>query len=146
MAGSDELRDWLTQRSRPILFSTSHPPAVAAACREAIRIFADEPELIERLWASTRRFKAELARLGFDTGVSETPITPVMIGESGAANEFSARLFEEGVFATSVVYPTVAMYGARIRTIVTAAHSDEQLDRALAAFGRVGRQLGLIGG
>ncbi|HXG40160.1 MAG TPA: aminotransferase class I/II-fold pyridoxal phosphate-dependent enzyme, partial [Candidatus Limnocylindrales bacterium] len=122
------------------------PPAVVAACLEAIRIFEEEPELIERLWANTRRFKAELARLGFDTGVSETPITPIIVGESGAAIRFSDRLFEEGIFATSVVYPTVALDAARIRTIVTAAHTDEQLDRALVAFARVGRELGLIAG
>jgi glycine C-acetyltransferase len=146
VAGPAALRDWLTQRSRPFLFSTSHPPAVAAACLEAIHVFREEPWHIERLWTSTRRFKAELARLGFDTGVSETPITPIMVGESGAANEFSRRLFEAGVFATSVVFPTVALDGARLRTIVTAAHSDEQLDRALEAFGRIGRELGIVGG
>jgi glycine C-acetyltransferase len=146
VAGPAALRDWLTQRSRPFLFSTSHPPAVAAACLEAIHVFREEPWHIERLWASTRRFKAELARLGFDTGLSETPITPIMVGESGAANEFSRRLFEAGVFATSVVYPTVALDGARLRTIVTAAHSDEQLDQALEAFGRIGRELGIVGG
>jgi glycine C-acetyltransferase len=146
VAGSAALRDWLTQRSRPFLFSTSHPPAVAAACTEAIRVFREEPWHLERLWTSTRRFKGELSRLGFDTGVSETPITPIIVGESGAANAFSDRLFEEGVFATSVVFPTVALDSARIRTIVTAAHSDEQLDRALEAFDRIGRELGLIGG
>ena len=120
--------------------------AVAAACREAIRVMQDEPELIDRLWTSTRRFKAELARLGFDTGVSETPITPVMMGDPDTASRFSQRLFEEGVFAQPVVFPTVAMDKARIRTIVTAAHTDEQLDRALAAFAMVGRELGLIAG
>jgi glycine C-acetyltransferase len=146
VAGSQALRDLLIQRSRPFLFSTSHPPAVAAACREAIRVLEDEPELIERLWANTRRFKAELARLGFDTGASETPITPVMMGDSAVAGRFSARLFEEGVFAQPVVYPTVALDKARIRTIVTAAHSDEMLDTALAAFDRVGRELALISG
>lgn len=146
VAGSLTLREMLTQRARPFLFSTSHPPAVAAACLEAIRIFDDEPELIERLWSNTRRFKAELTRLGFDTGVSETPITPIMVGESATAIRFSERLFEEGVFATSVVYPTVALDKARLRTIVTAAHSDEQLEVALATFERVGRELGLIAG
>ena len=94
-------------------------------------MFQDEPHLHERLWANTKRFKAELARLGFDTGVSETPITPVIVGESGAAIEFSNRLFDAGVFATSVVFPTVALDRARLRTIVTAAHTDEHLDRAL---------------
>jgi glycine C-acetyltransferase len=146
VAGSQALRDILIQRSRPFLFSTSHPPAVAAACREAIRVLEDEPELIERLWANTRRFKAELARLGFDTGASETPITPVMMGDSAVAGRFSARLFEEGIFAQPVVYPTVALDKARIRTIVTAAHTDEMLDAALAAFDRVGRELAIISG
>lgn len=146
VAGSATLIDYLTQRARPFLFSTSHPPAVVAACLEAIRIFQEEPERIERLWANTRRFKAELRHLGFDTGVSETPITPVMLGESALAIRFSDRLFEEGVYATSVVYPTVPLDKARIRTIVTAAHTDEQLNVALEAFERVGRELGVIGG
>ena len=146
VAGSQDLRDILVQRSRPFLFSTSHPPAVAAACREAIRVMQEEPELHERLWANTRRFKAELARLGFDTGRSETPITPVMMGDPDTAGRFSQRLFEEGVFAQPVVFPTVAIDKARIRTIVTAAHADEQLDQALEAFATVGRELGLIAG
>jgi len=145
VAGSQDLRDILVQRARPFLFSTSHPPAVAAACREAIRVMQDEPELIDRLWTNTRRFKAELARLGFDIGTSETPITPVMMGDPDTAGRFSQGLFDAGVFAQPVVYPTVAMDKARIRTIVTAAHGDEQLDRALDAFRRVGVELGLIG-
>ncbi len=145
VAGSTALREILTQRARPFLFSTSHPPAVVAACREAIRVMVDEPELHERLWANTLRFKAELGRLGFDTGRSETPITPVMMGDPATAMLFSDRLMAEGVFAQPVVYPTVAMDQARIRTIVTAAHADEQLDRALEAFALVGRELGLIG-
>jgi glycine C-acetyltransferase len=146
VAGSRNLREILIQRARPFLFSTSHPPAVAAACREAIRVMQEEPELIERLWANTRRFKAELARLGFDIGRSETPITPVILGDSETTIRFSTKLFEEGVFATSVVFPTVALDRARIRTIVTAAHTDELLDQALEAFGRVGREMGLISG
>ncbi len=146
VAGSQALRDILVQRARPFLFSTSHPPADAAACRAAIRVMEEEPWRIERLWASTKRFKAELTRLGFDTGRSETPITPIIVGESATANRFSGRLFEEGVFATSVIFPTVALDQARLRTIVTAALTDEQLDRALEAFGRVGRELGIIGG
>jgi glycine C-acetyltransferase len=146
VAGSQDLRDILVQRARPFLFSTSHPPAVAAACRAAIRVMQEEPELIERLWANTKRFKAELARLGFDTGRSETPITPVMMGDPDTAGRFSQRLFDQGVFAQPVVYPTVAMDKARIRTIVTAAHTDDQLDRALEAFATAGRELGLIGG
>ncbi len=146
VAGSQVLRDLLIQRGRPFLFSTSHPPAVAAACLAAIRVLEEEPELIERLWANTRRYKAELARLGFDTGVSETPITPVMVGDSATAIRFADRLLEEGVWATSVVYPTVPLDGARLRTIVTAAHTDDELDACLAAFARVGRELGLISG
>src|SRR4051812_8295392 len=141
VAGSQALRDILIQRARPFLFSTSHPPAVAAACREAIRVLEDEPELIDRLWSNTRRFKAELTRLGFDTGASETPITPVMMGDSATAGRFSERLFAEGIFAQPVVYPTVAIDKARLRTIVTAAHTAEMLDTALGAFDRVGHEL-----
>jgi glycine C-acetyltransferase len=146
VAGSQALRDMLIQRARPFLFSTSHPPAVAAACIAAIHVLQEEPELINRLWVNTIYFKGELKRLGFDTGVSETPITPVMMGESAMAQRFSQRLFEEGVFAQAVVYPTVPLDKARIRTIVTAEHSTEQLDRCLEAFAKVGRELGLIGG
>jgi glycine C-acetyltransferase len=146
VAGSQDLRDILVQRARPFLFSTSHPPAVVAACREAIRVMLEEPELVERLWTNTRRFKAELTRLGFDTGASETPITPVMMGDPDTAGRFSQRLFEEGIFAQPVVFPTVAIDKARIRTIVTAAHGDEQLDQALEAFATVGRELGLVAG
>jgi glycine C-acetyltransferase len=146
VAGSLALREILTQRSRPFLFSTSHPPAVVAACREAIRVMCDEPELQARLWTNTRYFKAELTRLGFDTGASETPITPVMMGDPDTAGRFSDRLLSEGVFAQPVVFPTVAIDKSRLRTIVTAAHATEQLDIALAAFDRVGRELGLIAG
>jgi len=146
VAGSQNLRDILVQRARPFLFSTSHPPADAAACREAIRVMEEESWRIDRLWASTKRFKSELTRLGFDTGRSETPITPIIVGDSEAAIRFSGRLFEEGVFATSVVFPTVALDQARLRTIVTAALTDDQLDRALEAFASVGRELGLIAG
>lgn len=144
VAGSQALRDILTQRARPFLFSTSHPPAVVAACREALHVMQEEPELQERLWANTARFKAGLTDLGFDTGRSETPITPVMMGDSETAGRFSDRLLDEGVFAQPVVFPTVAIDKARLRTIVTAAHSDDQLDLALAAFERVGHELGLI--
>jgi glycine C-acetyltransferase len=146
VAGSQDLRDLLIQRARPFLFSTSAPPAVAAACLEAIHILEEEPALHERLWANTRRFKAELGRLGFDTGVSETPITPVMMGDSAVAGRFSDRLFDEGIFAQPIVFPTVALDKARIRTIVTAAHTDAHLDLALAAFDRIGHELGLIAG
>jgi len=146
VAGSAALRDLLSQRARPFLFSTSSPPAVAAACIEALAVMREEGELFERLWANTARFKRELARLGFDTGVSETPITPIMVGDSEAAIRFSDQLFEAGIFATSVVYPTVSLDGARLRAIVTAAHTDEHLDQALEAFARIGRQLGIVSG
>ena len=145
VAGPTALREILTQRARPFLFSTSHPPAVVAACRAALRVMQDEPDLLDRLWANTRRFKAELARLGFDTGRSDTPITPVMMGDPETAMRFSDRLADEGVFAQPVVFPTVALEKARIRTIVTAAHTDDHLDRALEAFATAGRELGLIG-
>jgi glycine C-acetyltransferase len=144
VAGSTALREILTQRARPFLFSTSHPPAVVAACREAIRVMQDEPELQQVLWANTRRFKAELARLGFDTGRSETPITPVLMGDPETAMRFSDRLMDEGVFAQPVVFPTVALDKARIRTIVTAAHTAAHLDQSLAAFALVGSELGLL--
>jgi glycine C-acetyltransferase len=146
VAGPRALRELLTQRARPFLFSTSHPPAVAAACIEALAVIQEDDELLTRLWANTRRFKEDLQRLGFDTGASETPITPIMVGDSQAAIRFSDRLFEAGVFATSVVYPTVPLDGARLRTIVTAVHTEEHLDRALEALSRIGRELGIISG
>ncbi|MDQ3897776.1 MAG: glycine C-acetyltransferase [Actinomycetota bacterium] len=145
VAGPTALREVLTQRARPFLFSTSHPPAVVAACREAIRVMQEAPELQERLWANTRRFKAELARLGFDTGRSETPITPVMMGNPETAMRFSDRLMDAGIFAQPVVFPTVAVDKARIRTIVTAAHTDDQLDQALEALAKTGGELELLG-
>jgi glycine C-acetyltransferase len=144
VAGRQHVRDFLIQRSRPFLFSTSHPPAVAAACLAAIDVLEQEPERIERLWANTRFFKTGLARLGLDTGASETPITPVIVGEADAAQRMAARLFELGVFAPSVVYPTVALGRARIRAIVTSEHTDDQLAQCLAAFETAGRELRLI--
>ena len=146
VAGPTALRDLLTQRARPFLFSTSHPPAVAAACIEALAVMQGDDELLERLWANTGRFKGELSRLGFDTGVSETPITPVIVGDAEAAIRFSDALFDAGVFVTSVVYPTVALDAARLRAIVTAAHTDEHLERSLEVIDRTGRELGLIAG
>ncbi|MHB1005021.1 MAG: glycine C-acetyltransferase [Chloroflexota bacterium] len=144
IAGSQVLRDWLIQRGRPYLFSTSHPPAVAATCVTAIDVLLEEPPLIERLWENTRYFKAGLSRLGFNTGSSETPITPVIVGETAKALRLSERLFEEGVFAQAIGYPTVARDRARVRTIVTATHTREDLDTALEAFARVGNELGVI--
>ena len=144
VAGRAHLRDYLIQRSRPFLFSTSHPPAVAAACLAAVDVLEQEPERIERLWENTRFFKAGLESLGFDSGVSQTPITPVIVGESAVAGRMSERLFDLGVFAQAVVYPTVALDKARIRTIVTSEHSRDELEECLAAFATVGRELRLI--
>src|SRR5215218_7025830 len=118
VAGTRALIDFLYHRARPFLFSTSHPPAVAAACLAAIDVLLDEPQIIDRLWDNTRFFKAGLERLGFDTGISESPITPVIAGESARAMKLSDRLFEEGVFAQGIVFPTVQKDKARVRTIV----------------------------
>jgi glycine C-acetyltransferase len=144
VAGRQHLRDYLIQRSRPFLFSTSHPPAVVAACLAAVDVLEQEPERIERLWANTRFFKAGLQQLGFDTGVSETPITPVLVRDSEKAGAMSDRLLELGVFAQAVVYPTVALDKARIRTIVTSEHTHDQLRQCLDAFATVGREQRLI--
>ena len=144
IAGRQHLKDFLIQRCRPLLFSTSQPPAVAAACIAAIDVLEQEPERIARLWENTRFFKSALQRLGFDTGVSETPITPVIAGDEAKAQRLAERLFEEGVFATSVVYPTVALGRARVRTIVTSEHSHADLEACLAAFEKAGRELRLI--
>jgi glycine C-acetyltransferase len=136
--------DLLRQTSRPFLFSAALPPSVAATVKAAVEVMGDEPRHLERLRRNTKLFKDGLTRLGFDTGASETPITPVIIGSSKAAAQMSARLEEEGVIATEIVFPMVAEAQARIRTIVTAAHSEDELTEALAVFARVGRQLGLI--
>jgi glycine C-acetyltransferase len=144
IAGRQHLKDYLTQRCRTLLFSTSQPPAVAAACIAAIDVLENEPERIERLWANTRFFKAGLQDLGFDTGISETPITPVMAGDEDKAQKLAAGLFERGVFATSVVYPTVPLGKARVRTIVTSEHTGDDLQTCLDAFATVGRELRLI--
>jgi glycine C-acetyltransferase len=144
IAGRQHLKDFLTQRCRPLLFSTSQPPAIAAACIAAIDVLEQEPERIERLWDNTRFFKSALKELGFDTGISETPITPVMAGDEAKAQQLAARLFEEGVFATSVVYPTVPLGKARVRTIVTSEHSRDDLQTCIDAFAKVGRELQLI--
>jgi glycine C-acetyltransferase len=146
VAGPQVLREMLVQRARPFLFSTSHPPAVAAACLAAIRVLEEEPELIERLWARTRHFQDGLRSLGFATGATETPITPIPVGDSATAIRFADRLLEEGVWVTSVVYPTVPLDGARLRAIVTATHEVADLDACLDAFARVGRELGLVAG
>jgi len=144
IAGRQHMKDFLTQRCRPLLFSTSQPPAVAAACIAAIGVLENEPERIQRLWDNTAVFKKGLQDLGFDTGISETPITPVMAGDESKAQQLAARLFDEGVFATSVVFPTVALGKARVRTIVTSEHTRDDLQACLNAFEKVGRELRLI--
>jgi glycine C-acetyltransferase len=138
------LVDLLIHRGRPFLFSTSHPPAVTAAAIEAVDIMEHEPELIARLWDNARTFKEGLKALGFDTGKSETPITPVIIGEERAAMEFSDRLFENGVFAQGIAFPTVPRGQARVRTIVSAAHSKDDLQEALDAFAKAGHAVGIL--
>jgi glycine C-acetyltransferase len=145
IAGPHHLIDWLQNRGRPYLFSTSAPPAVVAACIEALDIIRDEPERLERLWSNTRSFKTGLHELGLDTGESQTPITPVVTGDEETTQAFARRLFDEGVFTPAIVFPTVAKGRARVRTIVTAEHTDEDLKEALDVFGRVGRELGLLG-
>jgi glycine C-acetyltransferase len=144
VAGSRPFIEFLCHRARPFLFSTSHPPAVAAACLAAIDVLIEEPQLIDRLWENTRFFKAGLRTLGFDTGLSESPITPVIVGEATRAMRLSDRLFDEGVFAQGIGFPTVPQGKARVRTIVTATHTRDDLQRALDAFAKVGRELGII--
>ncbi len=144
VAGNKNLIEWLNHRGRPFLFSTAVPPSVAAACLEAINILSESSELTDKLWDNARYLKNGLNKLGFNTGKSETPITPVIAGEDRKAIKLSERLFEEGVFAQSIVFPTVPRDGARVRTIVTAAHTKKDLDDALNAFEKVGKELGLI--
>jgi glycine C-acetyltransferase len=144
IAGPRHLIEWLQNRGRPYLFSTSAPPAVVAACIEALDIIRDEPDRLERLRSNTTFFKAGLHDLGFDTGASETPITPVITGDEETTQTFARRLFEEGVFTPAIVFPTVAKGRARVRTIVTAEHTQEDLKEALDVFDRVGRELRLV--
>ena len=144
VAGSRSLRDFLICNARPFLFSSSHPPSVAATCLAALDVLEGEPELISRLWDNARYFKEGLKKAGFDTGMSETPITPVIVGDTAKAKRFSLRLFEEGVFALAIGFPTVAKGRERLRTIVTAGHSPKDLDFALEKFAKVGRELGIV--
>jgi len=144
VAGSKALIEFLYHRARPFLFSTSHPPAVAAACLAAIDVLETEPELIDRLWDNTRFFKSGLQALGFNTGVSESPITPVIVGDAARAMMLSDELFQAGVFAQGIGFPTVARDKARVRTIVTATHTRDELQFALDCFGKVGRSVGVI--
>ena len=144
VAGRKNLIEWLNHRGRPFLFSTAVPPSAAAACLEAINILSESTELTDKLWENSRYMKKALNDLGFNTGKSETPITPVIAGEDKLAIELSKRLFEEGVFAQSIVFPTVPRGGARVRIMVTAAHTKEDLDEAIESFKKVGRELKLI--
>jgi len=144
VCGSRDLIEFLYHRARPFLFSTSHPPAVAAACIAAFDVLEHEPERIANLWDNTRYFKQGLTSAGFNTGISETPITPVIVGEACTAHELSRELFQEGVLATGIGFPTVPKGKARVRTIVTATHTRKELDRALEVFGKVGKKMGLV--
>ena len=143
VCGSRELIEFLYHRARPFLFSTSHPPAVAAACLAAFDVLEQEPKRIQALWDNTQYLKKGLSSAGFDTGMSETPITPVMVGDAKTAHELSRALFEEGVLATGIGFPTVPKGKARVRTIVTATHTKGELDQALDAFRKVGKTLRL---
>ena len=143
VAGSKALIEFLYHRARPFLFSTSHPPAVAASCIAALDVLEQEPHIIDRLWENTKFFKSGLRALGFNTGLSESPITPVIVGDGALAMQLSDRLFQEGVFAQGIAFPTVARDKARVRTIVTATHTRDELQFALDVFARVGRELGI---
>ena len=145
VCGSRDLIEFLYHRARPFLFSTSHPPAVAAACLAAFDVLEQEPERIVTLWDNTRYFKQGLTSAGFNTGISETPITPVIVGEAKTAHELSRELFAGGVLATGIGFPTVPKGKARVRTIVTATHTKAELDQALEVFRKVGKKLGILG-
>src|SRR5437588_833483 len=149
VCGSKELIDFLYHRARPFLFSTSHPPSVAATCIAAFDVLEQEPDLMDKLWANTRFFKKELGLLGFNIGgistpASETPITPIIIGEGRLTMDFSRELFNEGVFTPGIAFPTVAEGKARLRTIMTATHTRQQLEKALEVLNKVGKRMGII--
>jgi glycine C-acetyltransferase len=149
VCGSRDLIDFLYHRARPFLFSTSHPPSVAATCMAAFEVLEQEPERIEQLWDNTRFWKKELGLLGFDIGgkttpASETPITPIIIGDGKLTMEFSRALFEDGVLGTGITYPTVPEGKARVRTIMTATHTKKELDQALGVLAAVGKRMGIL--
>jgi glycine C-acetyltransferase len=144
VAGSPVVVEWLTQRGRPFLFSSAATPGDVAACLAALDILEESTELVDRLWENARFFKGEMKTLGFDTGVSTTPITPVMLGEAPLAQQFSRELFEDGVFAMALGYPTVPKGKARIRVMISAAHARTDLEQGLETFAKVGRKLGVI--
>ncbi|MCJ7619374.1 MAG: glycine C-acetyltransferase [Anaerolineae bacterium] len=144
VAGKKEVVEWLRQQGRPFLFSSASTPADVAACIAAVDLLEESTELVDRLWENTGYFKAEMRRLGFDTGRSETPITPIMLGEAPLAFAFSTKLFEEGLFAMALGFPTVPRGRARIRVMLSAMHSQDDLDKALGIFKKVGEELGVI--
>ncbi|MFC2175166.1 glycine C-acetyltransferase [archaeon] len=144
IAGTEELKDWLTNRARSFLFTTAHPPAVVAACAESIKMVQDEPQHLKNLWDNAKYLKKGLNDLGFDTGRSETPITPVIVGEPANASMLSKEMLKEGVFVKPIVYPLVAKDKSRVRTIVTAQHTTEDLDYCLQKFEEVGKRLKLL--
>jgi glycine C-acetyltransferase len=144
VAGDKVIVEWLRQRGRPFLFSSAVTVPDAAACIAAVDLLEESTELVDKLWENGRYFKAEMQKLGFDTGASETPITPVMLGEAPLAQEFSRELYKKGVFGTAIGYPTVPQGKARIRVMISAAHSKDDLDKGLKAFAKVGKKLGVI--
>ena len=144
IAGKQELKDYLIQRARSFIFTTAHPPAVVAACMEAIKMVQDEPHHIKNLWKNTKYFKEKVQALGFNTGRSQTPITPIIVGESKNAIRLSEEAFKEGVFVKPIIYPLVSKDTSRVRTIVTAIHTKEDLDEAVDIFEKVGKRLDLI--
>ncbi|MGC2561050.1 MAG: aminotransferase class I/II-fold pyridoxal phosphate-dependent enzyme, partial [Terriglobales bacterium] len=149
VCGTRDLIDFLYHRARPFLFSTSHPPSVAATCIAAFDVLENEPQWMEQLWANTRFWKKELGLLGFNIGgqntpASETPITPIIIGDGRLTMDFSRELFKEGVLGTGIAFPTVPEGKARIRTIVTATHTKDELQQALEVLGRVGKKMGIL--
>ena len=144
VAGDKVIIEWLRQRGRPFLFSSAVTAPDAAACLAAVDLLEESTELVDKLWANAKYFKAEMRKLGFDTGASETPITPVMLGEAPLAQQFSRELFEEGVFAMAIGFPTVAKGKARIRVMISAAHDNDDLGKGLEAFAKVGKKLGVI--
>jgi len=144
VAGKSVIVEWLRQRGRPFLFSSAMTIPDTAACLAAIDLLEDSTQLVDKLWENAKYFKAEMKGLGFNTGVSETPITPVMLGEAKLAQQFSKELFEAGVFAMAIGFPTVPQGKARIRVMISASHSKDDLDKGLAAFKDVGKKLGVI--
>jgi glycine C-acetyltransferase len=144
IAGKNAIIDWMRQRGRPFLFSSATTAADTAACIAAVDLLEESTELVDRLWANTKLFKAEMKKLGFDTGRSETPITPVILGENHVAQQFSRKLFEQDVFAMPIVYPTVPKGTARIRVMISAAHDPSDLEQGLEVFQKVGKELDVI--